>query len=793
MTSSIPLIDYVSVIGVHPEIKKIKKPLLQPQLLGFQSSLYKYFPETHDIVPSPQERALFAYLFPVGVTLTREVRKPHYDMVVSSLTDGTPVYCFSVSYTIKLTPEQAKIALEAAKIEDPSADPSVYAYCSIVLESRHSFLNTFMNLLKSAIPKEYTIAGIIELAERLFLAAPPILAPGVSTTFSPPFSDQDFLLPPKNSLPLVDTDYSTLFSMMGTQEVITVLAALLAEQKLLFIADSSTAIVTVTTELLSLLHPFKWQFPFIPSVPLVLARAIPQSPIPVLVGMTKEVYQRARVVGFEFPDDLTVVDLNKGEIIRTSREFSVSLPRRLRMRLARSIDKYTQEVDQAKEDAAAAQAASVQSAVAPSVMAAASAGLTFNTMQVMMSSDSEAEFETEMFTLSYALAARQSRVPRLPKTRVKRKYQMSSSAQGREVRQSMEPILARRGNVCVPYLRLTFLSLFRSLMGHFWDCLRGRDSREKMSGSDKLMTGLEYLEDGVFGDVFDFRAFLVLQKVDCQQFARQFCQTQMFSVFLHQKTSELRPEPPHVGIPDLDEADDRCNRKITDALRDAKDELEDWWNSVTLDPFEELLFSKGLRKLESATDVGTSVMQGHFYKRGSRFKSWNRRLIQLAGPELSWYAFSKEDLARFEELKSHHMPSTRRQLLAEGVNGPSLESRMAQSELMLLSGLPREEKGKLVIIPGKSHVLVPSYKRKAFPTTFPFVVVTPTRTLFCSANSSRERRAWLKRIRVLCANPTRYLLHGVDASQDMLQRMREAGASRKGHVQDAVTKFMIVK
>ena len=73
--------------------------------------------------------------------------------------------------------------------------------------------------------------------------------------------------PPLNRLPLINLSYSILVDALSVSQIITVVTALLLDQKVIVLSEDVSKIPIVCESLCSLLFPFRWQNPYIPLLP----------------------------------------------------------------------------------------------------------------------------------------------------------------------------------------------------------------------------------------------------------------------------------------------------------------------------------------------------------------------------------------------------------------------------------------------------------------------------------------------------------------------------------------------
>jgi hypothetical protein len=96
--------------------------------------------------------------------------------------------------------------------------------------------------------------------------------------------------PSRVDLPLValeDWTCAVLFSRVSADVVVKIVNLLLLEQSLVIVGEDLGLVSAIGTGLISLLAPFRWDNPFVPSLPAGLADVL-QSPVPYIVGIAAD-------------------------------------------------------------------------------------------------------------------------------------------------------------------------------------------------------------------------------------------------------------------------------------------------------------------------------------------------------------------------------------------------------------------------------------------------------------------------------------------------------------------------
>lgn len=115
-----------------------------------------------------------------------------------------------------------------------------------------------------------------------------------------PFSN----LSTKDHLPLSDVDFKVLVCTLSPSNILMALYCLLSEQQLLFISENSYALSQCTESLMSLMHPFVWNFVYIPVLPRILREYL-IAPFPYVMGTLRgfleevEIHEMAIVIDLD--------------------------------------------------------------------------------------------------------------------------------------------------------------------------------------------------------------------------------------------------------------------------------------------------------------------------------------------------------------------------------------------------------------------------------------------------------------------------------------------------------------
>eukprot|EP00768_Dysnectes_brevis_P008838 gnl/Dysnectes_brevis/8332_a14715_239.p1 GENE.gnl/Dysnectes_brevis/8332_a14715_239~~gnl/Dysnectes_brevis/8332_a14715_239.p1 ORF type:complete len:206 (+),score=50.42 gnl/Dysnectes_brevis/8332_a14715_239:365-982(+) len=181
--------------------------------------------------------------------------------------------------------------------------------------------------------------------------------------------------------------------------------------------------------------------------------------------------------------------------------------------------------------------------------------------------------------------------------------------------------------------------------------------------------------------------------------------------------------------------------------------------------WEEVVMARHLRRMAQRALVDSCVLQGLMWKRGRIRKTWKFRRLVLSGYSLRWFVL--DELEGGVSSLQQSEDRLREQAEKEGMSGRDLEQHVRSRLNMLVGSLPCHQRGQLTVVPGRSSVLIPTHE-PAFPTVYPFVLITPNRTLPICVRSSSERRTWVKTLKQLSQGPN----SGVLRRSEIIDRLK---------------------
>eukprot|EP00736_Rhodelphis_marinus_P009202 Rmarinus@m.23232 len=319
----------------HAGPKSIEECVLEPEPIAI-------VPEDADpSLPSTFELACF--VFPTGLQIkTTSVPPVCHNFVITKET-GHQQYGFCLTRYSRVSLSEVANIARACGCPPPSEYQDYFAPNALCLMSTRPLHRTFLGILtayasgltQNARLTKALVHDLLEFTQRVL---PHPGAPRVPVHFG-----RYKILPTpmaslKGDLPIADVDYMVLLRYLPASAVPTILAAMLKEYQIVFVATNAPLLGVFIPALLSLFYPFHWQFPCVPVAPASLnATRLLMAPCPVLVGITRDRLQ-------ELPENddqpLLVVDVDAGKLRYERRAKPASLPTRTTTRITRALEKF---------------------------------------------------------------------------------------------------------------------------------------------------------------------------------------------------------------------------------------------------------------------------------------------------------------------------------------------------------------------------------------------------------------------------------------------------------------------
>ncbi|XP_063802513.1 myotubularin-related protein 13 isoform X1 [Pseudophryne corroboree] len=297
------LADYFIVVGYDHEKTGSGE--------GFGKIIQRFPLTDWSETPFPQGIELFCQ--PGGWQLSRERKQPTFFVVVLTDIDSDRHYCACLTF------HEAEINLQGTRQNHTDGDDDVsgliqpaevFAPKSLVLVSRLDYQEIF----RACLGMIYTVyvdslnVSLETLVANLLTCIIPS-GGGSQKLFSLGAGDRQLIQTPLcGTLPVTGTSVALLFQQLGIQNVLSLLCAVLTENKVLFHSSSFQRLSDASRALEALMYPLKYSYPYIPILPAQLLEVL-SSPTPFIIGVHS-------VFCSEIHDllDVIIADLDGGTI-----------------------------------------------------------------------------------------------------------------------------------------------------------------------------------------------------------------------------------------------------------------------------------------------------------------------------------------------------------------------------------------------------------------------------------------------------------------------------------------------
>ena len=268
------------------------------------------------------------FCYPLGLRLLTEQHSPQFFSNVMTDSEGERIYLFIVLFCEPPTHQILEKLENTFHLTRENLGTFYIQQCMCLISRYpyHSLFKEYMSELYRIVTRSKEHIGAQtpwpSLGERPSLAAE-LLSHLVNIVFECPAPPPGiscvricvgekilhYSLPAPNDLPLLDVDMRLLFFSLSPSHIVSIISALLLEQKVLLLS-ARPALLTIACEtLLALAYPFPWLHTYIPLLPTFLADYV-QTPTPFLIG-THPSAVRASLVA----RDVLLVDLDKDTLI----------------------------------------------------------------------------------------------------------------------------------------------------------------------------------------------------------------------------------------------------------------------------------------------------------------------------------------------------------------------------------------------------------------------------------------------------------------------------------------------
>ncbi|XP_071510955.1 LOW QUALITY PROTEIN: myotubularin-related protein 13-like [Diadema antillarum] len=300
------LADYFVVVGYDHD----KEPTRGGQ--GGTGKILQRFPEKDwDDVPFHQGLELFCQ--PAGWNLSSKSQPPTFHVSVLTDIEARRHYCAVLTFSepVKMNPSRPD-DLESDEVEGSLVRHTLmFAPKCLSLISRLEYFETLRNCL-GLLYTVYVDSLEVEMETLVgnilgHVQVPPPGGPQVR--FSIGAGDRQALQPPlSDSLPVTRSSVALLVQQLGIHNVITLFAAMLTDQKILFHCRSYTRLTEACGAIISLLFPLKYSYVYIPVLPAALVEVL-STPTPFIMGVHSALKDESQELL-----DVVVADLDGGYI-----------------------------------------------------------------------------------------------------------------------------------------------------------------------------------------------------------------------------------------------------------------------------------------------------------------------------------------------------------------------------------------------------------------------------------------------------------------------------------------------
>jgi pentatricopeptide repeat protein len=145
------------------------------------------------------------------------------------------------------------------------------------------------------------------------------------------------------TFPHIDIDYLLIFRYLSFHSISVLLAAILAERKIVLLTNNPSLLTPICEIIRSLLFPFRWQYAFIPLLPSILNH-VSDAPMPIFIGINQTHQANYNL----FNDNVCIVNIDTDQVKLYGEEKKVMLPESILSKIKKELDMYI-NVDQIKQ------------------------------------------------------------------------------------------------------------------------------------------------------------------------------------------------------------------------------------------------------------------------------------------------------------------------------------------------------------------------------------------------------------------------------------------------------------
>ncbi|KAM4013187.1 DENN domain-containing protein 4B isoform 1-T2 [Anomaloglossus baeobatrachus] len=302
-----------------------KKAMAKVHSLVYEAGVISRFPETDsEMFPFPEMVPIFC--LPMGATieswsLSTKYHLPVFSTFVLTGASGDKVYGAAIEFyepypREELSEKQCqRLGLLSVVDKRPVSSKSVQTKKSICVLSRWPFFDVFQKFLTFIY--RYSISGphVLPVEKHIsnFMFNVPFPSPQRPRILiqMSPYDNVLLCQPVSSPLPLSGASYVTFLQNLGPENAVTLLLAVLTEQKLLIHSQRPDVLTSVGEALVSIIFPLRWQCPYIPLCPLSLSDVL-CAPVPFIVGIHSSYFDL-----HDPPQDVLCVDLDTNTLFQS--------------------------------------------------------------------------------------------------------------------------------------------------------------------------------------------------------------------------------------------------------------------------------------------------------------------------------------------------------------------------------------------------------------------------------------------------------------------------------------------
>ncbi|XP_077111228.1 DENN domain-containing protein 4B isoform X1 [Ranitomeya variabilis] len=302
-----------------------KKATAKVHSLVYEAGVISRFPETDsEMFSFPELVPIFC--LPMGATieswsLSTKYHLPVFSTFVLTGASGDKVYGAAIQFYEPYAREELsekqcqRLGLLSVVDKRPVSSKSVQTKKSICVLSRWPMFDVFQKFLTFIY--RYSISGphVLPIEKHIsnFMFNVPFPSPQRPRILiqMSPYDNVLLCQPVSSPLPLSGASYVTFLQNLGPENAVTLLLAVLTEQKLLIHSQRPDVLTSVGEALVSIIFPLRWQCPYIPLCPLSLSDVL-CAPVPFIVGIHSSYFDL-----HDPPPDVLCVDLDTNTLFQS--------------------------------------------------------------------------------------------------------------------------------------------------------------------------------------------------------------------------------------------------------------------------------------------------------------------------------------------------------------------------------------------------------------------------------------------------------------------------------------------